>query len=99
MVKCFAADLGPLGVRVNLLEPGYIWTERWNALPEYVQGKRRANTLTGRESTGRNVAEAVAFLASDAAPTFQGAVVTMDSGATVALYPSYCEDSVRLQEA
>ena len=97
MVKCFAADLGPLGVRVNLLEPGYIWTERWNALPECVQRKRRANTLTGRESTGRDVAEAVAFLASDAAPTFQGAVVKMDSGATVALYPSYCEDSVRLQ--
>lgn len=98
MVKCLAVDLGPLGVRVNLLEPGYIWTMRWNDLPEYVQRKRRANTLTGRESTGRNVAEAVAFLASDVAPTFQGAVVKMDSGATVALYPSYCEDSVQLQE-
>jgi len=98
MVKCFAADLGPLGIRANLLEPGYIWTERWNSLPEYVREKRRSNTLTGRESTGRDVAEAVAFLASDAASAFQGAVVKMDSGATVALYPAYCEDSVRLRE-
>lgn len=98
MVKCFAVDLGSKGIRVNLLEPGYIWTERWNKLPDYVQKKRRANTLTGRESTGRNVADAVAFLASDASATVQGAILKMDSGATVALYPAYCEDSIRLEE-
>ena len=85
MVKCFAVDLGPLGVRVNLLEPGYIHTERWRDLPENVKAKRRANTLTGRESTGKNVADAVAFLSSDEASTFQGAVIKMDSGATVSL--------------
>lgn len=99
LVKCFATDIGPLGVRVNLLEPGYIWTERWLRLPESVKAKRRANTLTGHESSGRNVAEAVAFLASDAASAFQGAIVKMDSGATVALYPSYCEDSIPMPEA
>ncbi len=98
LVLCLALDLGPRGVRVNLLEPGYIWTERWNDLPEAVRRKRRANTLTGRESTCENVAEAVAFLASDAAPTFQGAILKMDSGATVALYPPYAEDNVPLPE-
>lgn len=98
MVKCFAVDLGPLGIRVNLLEPGYIWTVRWLGMSPEVQRKRRANTLTGQPSTGQNVAEAVAFLASDAAPTFQGAVIKMDSGATVALYPPYAEDSVPLPE-
>ena len=98
MVKCFAVDLGPLGVRVNLLEPGYIHTERWRDLPENVKAKRRANTLTGRESTGKNVADAVAFLSSDEASTFQGAVIKMDSGATVALYPAYCEDSIPMPE-
>ena len=96
LVQCLALDLGPRGVRVNLLEPGYIWTERWHDLPEEARRKRRANTLTGRESTGKNVAEAVAFLVSDAAPTFQGAILKMDSGATVALYPPYAEDSVPL---
>lgn len=96
MVKCLAVDLGPLGVRVNLLEPGYIWTERWLRLSEAVKAKRRANTLTGRESTGRNVAEAVAFLSSDGAVAFQGSILKMDSGATVALYPAYGEDSVPL---
>lgn len=96
LVQCLALDLGPRGVRVNLLEPGYIWTERWNDLPEAVRRKRRANTLTGREATGRDVAAAAAFLLSDEARAFQGAIVKMDAGATVALYPAYAEDSVPL---
>lgn len=96
LVKCLALDLGPRGVRVNLLEPGYIWTERWHDLPEAVRRKRRANTLTGREATGGDVAAAAAFLLSNDARAFQGAVLKMDAGATVALYPPYAEDSVPL---
>ncbi len=96
LVQCLALDLGPRGVRVNLLEPGYIWTERWNDLPEAVRRKRRANTLTGREATGGDVAAAAAFLLSDEARAFQGAILKMDAGATVALYPAYAEDSVPL---
>lgn len=98
LVQCLALDLGPRGVRVNLLEPGYIWTERWHDLPETVRRKRRANTLTGREATGGDVAAAAAFLLSDEARAFQGAVLKMDSGATVALYPPYAEDNVPLPE-
>ena len=96
LVQCLALDLGPRGVRVNLLEPGYIWTERWHDLPETVRRKRRANTLTGREATGGDVAAAAAFLLSDEARAFQGAILKMDSGATVALYPPYAEDNVPL---
>ena len=96
LVKCLAVDLGPRGVRVNLLEPGYIWTERWNDLSEAIRRKRRANTLTGREATGGDVAAASAFLLSDEARAFQGAILKMDAGATVALYPAYAEDSVPL---
>ncbi len=96
LVQCLALELGPHGVRVNLLEPGYIWTERWNDLPEAVRRKRRANTLTGREATGGDVAAAAAFLLSDEARAFQGAIVKMDAGATVALYPPYAEDTVPL---
>ncbi len=98
LVKCLALDLGSRGVRVNLLEPGYIWTERWNDLPEAVRRKRRANTLTGREATGGDVAAAAAFLLSDEARAFQGSILKMDSGATVALYPPYAEDNVPLPE-
>jgi len=92
MVRSFATDLGPMGIRVNMLAPGYIWTDRWNWLSEEVKSKRRSNTLTGRESDGRDVAEGVAFLASPGARTFQGARLVMDSGSSVQLYPASCED-------
>ena len=92
MVRSFATDLGPMGIRVNMLAPGYIWTDRWNWLSDDVKAKRRSNTLTGHESDGRDVAEGVAFLASAGARTFQGARLVMDSGSTVQLYPDSCED-------
>ena len=92
MVKSFATDLGPMGVRVNLLAPGYIWTDRWEWLSDEVKARRRANTLTGHECDGRDVAEGVAFLASPGARTFQGARLVMDSGSTVQMYPECCED-------
>lgn len=92
MVRSFATDLGPMGVRVNMLAPGYIRTDRWNWLPEEVKARRRSNTITGRECDGRDVAEGVAFLASPGARTFQGARLVMDSGSSVQLYPECCED-------
>ena len=92
MVRSFATDLGPMGVRVNMLAPGYIWTDRWNWLSDEVKAKRHANTLTGHESDGRDVAEGVAFLASPGARTFQGARLVMDSGSSTQLYPASCED-------
>lgn len=92
MVRAFATDLGPMGIRVNLLAPGYIWTDRWNWLSDEVKARRRANTLTGREADGQDVAAAALFLASDGARAFQGARLVMDSGSSVQLYPESCED-------
>ena len=92
MVKALAVDLGPLGIRVNMVAPGYIWTDRWQWLSEDVKATRRANVPTGKEATGRDVAEAVAFFASDAARACQGARLVMDGGSTVQMYPPSCED-------
>ena len=92
MMKALAVDLGPLGVRVNMVAPGYIWTDRWQWLSEDVKSTRRANVPTGMEATGRDVAEAVAFFASDAARACQGARLVMDGGSTVQMYPPSCED-------
>ena len=92
MVKALAVDLGPLGIRVNMVAPGYIWTDRWQWLSEEVKARRRANVPTGMEATGRDVAETVAFFASDAARACQGARLVMDGGSCAQLYPESCED-------
>ena len=92
MVRAFATDFGPLGIRVNMVAPGYINTDRWQWLSDEVRARRRANTLTGLEVSGRDVAAAVAFLASDGARGFQGARLVMDSGCSVQLFPASCED-------
>jgi len=92
MMKALAVDLGPHGIRVNMVAPGYIWTDRWQWLSDEIKATRRANVPTGMEATGRDVAEAVAFFASDAARACQGARLVMDGGATVQMYPPSCED-------
>ena len=92
MVKALAVDLGPLGIRVNMVAPGYIWTDRWQWLSEDVKALRRANVPPGMEATGRDVAETVAFFASDAARACQGARLVMDGGSCAQLYPESCED-------
>ncbi len=99
MVRALAVDLGPLGIRVNMVAPGYIWTDRWQWLSEDIKAARRANVPTGKEATGRDVAEAVAFFASDGARACQGARLVMDGGSTAQLYPASCEDDTsRMRE-
>ena len=92
LVKSLGVDLGPMGIRVNMVAPGIIRTSRWDALSDEIVAQRRASTCIGRESTGEDVAEAVAFLASPGARTFQGARLVQDGGVTAQLLPASCED-------
>ena len=92
MMKAFAVDLAPKGIRVNMVAPGFIWTSRWKFLSDEIKAQRRSLVPTGREATGKDVAEAVLFFASDDARGFQGARVVMDGGSSVQLYPASCED-------
>ena len=92
MMKSFAVDLAPKGIRVNMVAPGFIWTNRWEFLSDEIKAQRRSLVPTGWEATGKDVADAVLYLASDAARGFQGARLVMDGGSTLQLYPSGCED-------
>ena len=92
MMKSFAVDLAPEGIRVNMVAPGFIWTNRWEFLSDEIKAQRRSLVPTGREATGKDVADAVLYFASDAARGFQGARLVMDGGSTVQLYPASCED-------
>ena len=80
MVRAIALDLGPLGIRVNACAPGYIYTERWDALPEEKKARRRLNCPLRHEATGRDIANVVAFLASEDSGNMTGEIVTCDAG-------------------
>jgi NAD(P)-dependent dehydrogenase (short-subunit alcohol dehydrogenase family) len=92
MMKAFAVDLAPRGIRVNMVAPGFIWTSRWQFLSDEIKAQRRSLVPTGHEATGKDVADAVLFFASDGAHGFQGARAVMDGGSSVQLYPAACED-------
>lgn len=80
MVKSLALDLGPLGIRVNACAPGYIYTERWDKLPEEIKQRRRLNCPLRQEATGRDIANVVAFLAGSGSSNMSGEIITCDAG-------------------
>ena len=80
MVRALALDLGPLGIRVNACAPGYIYTERWDVLPEEKKARRRLNCPLRHEASGMDIANVVAVLASDASSNMTGEIITCDAG-------------------
>lgn len=87
LTRAMAVELGPRGVRVNAVVPGYIFTERWVQLPAESAARRRANLPLGREATARDIADAVLFLASDEARSITGTRLVVDGGALAQLLP------------
>ena len=80
MVRALALDLAPLGIRVNCCAPGYIYTERWDTLDPAKAARRRLNCPLRKEASGMDIANVVAFLASEDSATMTGEIVTCDAG-------------------
>ena len=80
MVRALALDLAPLGIRVNACAPGYINTERWDVLDPKIAARRRLNCPLRKEAKGSDIANVVAFLASDDSANMTGEIVTCDAG-------------------
>ena len=88
MVRALALDLSPLGIRVNACAPGYIYTERWDVLDEKIKARRRANCPLGIEAKGEDIANVVAFLASEESGNMTGEIVTCDAGCSCQHMPA-----------
>ena len=65
VTRAMAAELGPDGITVNLIAPGWIPVERHASAPDEALEKLLRETPAGRIGTPEDVAGAVLFFASD----------------------------------
>ncbi len=80
--KAMAKEYGGKNIAVNAVAPGYIPTDLTNALPQEIKDGIVKLTALGRMGTAEEVANVVAFLASDEASYITGQVVSVDGGLT-----------------
>jgi NAD(P)-dependent dehydrogenase (short-subunit alcohol dehydrogenase family) len=84
LVACAARELGPLGIRVNGVRPGVVLTDAVRAqLTEKSVAAGLRQTYLGRLGTPTDIAQAVAFLASDAASWVTGQMLNVCGGLSV----------------
>src|SRR5260370_654633 len=74
--------LGPEGIRVNCIAPGYVYTPMVYArgMEPELREARRKNTLLQTEGTGWDVGNGVVYLASDQSAWVSGIILSIDAG-------------------
>jgi 3-oxoacyl-[acyl-carrier protein] reductase len=80
LTKSLARELASRNIRVNAVSPGLIETDMTKELPEAAKKAMSEATPLGRAGTAREVAEAVAFLASEKAAYITGEVLRVNGG-------------------
>jgi NAD(P)-dependent dehydrogenase (short-subunit alcohol dehydrogenase family) len=79
LTKAWAAEYGPRGVRVNAISPGPIRTEGTAGMGDDLD-QLAAAAPAGRPGSAEEIAEAIAFLATDRSSFVHGAVLPVDGG-------------------
>jgi len=83
LTRVWARELGPRGITVNAVAPGFIGTEMVRQMPEHILNGMVARTPVRRLGEPSDVANAYLFLASDEASFINGAVLSVDGGVVV----------------
>ncbi|MFU8812483.1 MAG: 3-oxoacyl-[acyl-carrier-protein] reductase [Balneolaceae bacterium] len=78
--KSYAKELASRGIRANVVAPGYITTEMTENLDEKVLEAIKQETPLGRAGNPEEVANVVAFLASDLSSYITGETIRVDGG-------------------
>jgi 3-oxoacyl-[acyl-carrier protein] reductase len=81
--KTWCRELGPKGVRVNAVAPGFITTPILASIPEKVIAEMEHRVPLRRLGKPEEIANVYAFLASDEASYINGAVIEVSGGMTV----------------
>ena len=80
MTKSLAKEIGSRGITVNAVAPGFIETDMTDVLGDKYKEEAKKNIPLKRLGKAEDVAEVVAFLASDSANYITGQVIHVDGG-------------------
>jgi len=85
LTRQLAHELGPHGVRVNALAPGFVRTNaateaQWDAMGEEKQAALMRSIALGRLGTPQDIANVTVFLASPLASFVTGQIIAVDGG-------------------
>lgn len=83
MTKVWARELGPKGIRVNAVAPGFIETDMTAQMPQKIYDSMVEKTPLRRAGSVLDVANAYLWLASDEASFINGVVLRVDGGIVI----------------